>query len=209
MSDALAASPDDIEAAVKVLKDGGVIAMPTDTLYALSANGRNAEAVHRVYAVKVREQGKPLPLFVSGLPMAESLGQYNDTARALARLFWPGALTIVTAKQPDFESEALAGGSTVALRQPDNAVALAVLQGLGEPITATSANRSGDADPVDADEVRRQLAGTIDLVIDTGPCRVGLSSTIVDCSGPDLRILRQGAISTDEIEAAVRAASRA
>lgn len=200
-------SPADVEAAVNVLKDGGVIAMPTDTLYALSANARNAEAVRRVYAIKVREQGKPLPLFVSGVAMAESLGVLNPVARALMRRFWPGALTIVIEKQPGFESEALAGGSTVALRQPDNAVALAVLNGLGQPLTATSANRSGDADPVSADEVRRQLDGAIDLVIDTGPCAVGVSSTIVDCSGRELRILRQGAIPAEEIEAVI-AASR-
>jgi L-threonylcarbamoyladenylate synthase len=200
-------SPADVEAAVNVLKAGGVIAMPTDTLYALSANARNAEAVRRVYEIKVREQGKPLPLFVSGLEMAESFGVLNDAARALMRHFWPGALTVVIEKQPGFESDALAGGSTVALRQPDNAVALAVLDGLGQPLTATSANRSGDADPVSADEVRRQLNGAIDLVIDTGPCVVGVSSTIVDCSGVELRILRQGAIPAHEIEAVV-AASR-
>jgi L-threonylcarbamoyladenylate synthase len=200
-------SPADVEAAVNVLKAGGVIAMPTDTLYALSANAQNAEAVRRVYEIKVREQGKPLPLFVSGLEMAESFGVLNDAARALMRHFWPGALTVVIEKQPGFESDALAGGSTVALRQPDNAVALAVLGGVGRPLTATSANRSGDADPVSADEVRRQLEGAIDLVIDTGPCAVGVSSTIVDCSGPELRILRQGAIPANEIEAVI-AASR-
>jgi L-threonylcarbamoyladenylate synthase len=200
-------SPADVEAAVNVLKAGGVIAMPTDTLYALSANAQNAEAVRRVYEIKVREQGKPLPLFVSGLEMAESFGVLNDAARALMRHFSPGALTVVIEKQPGFESDALAGGSTVALRQPDNAVALAVLDGLGQPLTATSANRSGDADPVSADEVRRQLEGAIDLVIDTGPCAVGVSSTIVDCSGLELRILRQGAIPAHEIEAVV-AASR-
>jgi L-threonylcarbamoyladenylate synthase len=198
-------SPADVEAAVNVLKDGGVIAMPTDTLYALSANARNAEAVRRVYAIKVREQGKPLPLFVSGAVMAESFGVVTDAARALMKHFWPGALTVVISKRSGFDSEALAGGSTVALRQPDNAVALAVLDGLGQPLTATSANRSGGADPVSADEVRRQLEGVIDLVIDTGPCAVGISSTIVDCSGPELRILRQGAIPAEEIEAVIAA----
>lgn len=196
-------SPVDVEAAVNVLKNGGVIAMPTDTLYALSASARDVEAVRRVYSIKIREQGKPLPLFVSGIDMAEELGVMNDDARELATRFWPGALTIVLGKQPGFESEALAGGSTVALRQPDNADALAILRGLGQPLTATSANRSGGADPVSAEEVRRQLEGEIDLVIDTGPCVVGIASTIVDCSGPDIRIFRQGAISAEAIEAAL------
>jgi L-threonylcarbamoyladenylate synthase len=196
-------SPVDVEEAVNVLKNGGVIAMPTDTLYALSASARDASAVRRVYEIKVREQGKPLPLFVSGIGMAEELGLMNDAARRLAGRYWPGALTIVVAKQPEFESEALAGGSTVAIRQPDNPYGQAILEGLGQPLTATSANRSGGADPVSADEVRRQLEGEIDLVIDTGPCAVGVSSTIVDCSGPEIRILRQGAISAEAIEAAL------
>ena len=135
--------------------------------------------------------------------MAEELGVMNDDARQLAGRFWPGALTIVVAKQPGFDSEALAGGSTIAMRQPDNADALAILEGLGQPLTATSANRSGGADPVSANDVRQQLGDEIDLVIDTGPCVVGVSSTIVDCSGPDIRILRQGAISAEAIEAAL------
>lgn len=207
MTDRLSATPEAIDAAVRVLKNGGVIAMPTDTLYALSAASRNADAVRRVYAVKVREQGKPLPLFVSGLEMAETIGQFNAAARALAARFWPGALTIVVPCRAGFTSEALAGGQTVALRQPDNSVALAVIKGVGEPVTATSANRSGDADPVDAGEVQRQLADALDLIIDTGPCPVGVSSTIVDCSGAELRILRQGAIPREDIEAVARTAS--
>ena len=194
----------DIEAAVNVLRDGGVIAMPTDTLYALSANARDAKAVRRVYSIKVREQGTPLPLFVSGVAMAESMGLLlNDRSRTLAGRFWPGALTIVVSKQPSFASEALAGGSTVALRQPDNAVAAAIIESFGQPLTATSANGSGGANPVSAEEVRRQIQGDNDLVIDTGACVLGASSTIVDCSGLDSRILRQGAISAAAIEAAL------
>lgn len=200
-------SLEDVEAAVSVLKNGGAIAMPTDTLYALTVNARDAEAVRKVYEIKVREQGKPLPLFVSGLPMAEALGVFNEAARALAGRFWPGGLTIVVAKQPGFESEALAGGSTVALRQPDNAIAAAIIEGLEQPVTATSANRSGGADPITADEVLAQLRDELDLVIDTGPCPVGISSTIVDCTGPELRILRQGAISAAEIEAVLAAST--
>ncbi len=192
-----------VEAAVRVLRDGGVIAMPTDTLYALAANGRDANAVRRVYEIKVREQGKPLPLFVSSLAMAETIGVFNATARTLAGQFWPGALTLVIQKQPSFESDALAGGSTVALRQPDNAVAQAVIEGLDAPVTATSANRSGGPDPVSADDVRSQLQEAIDMVIDTGPCVVGVSSTIVDCTGEVVRILRAGAISAGQIEAAL------
>ncbi len=195
----------DIDRAVASLKSGGVIAMPTDTLYALAANARDAEAVRRVYAIKVREQGKPLPLFVSDLAMAEQIGVFDDAARKLAARFWPGGLTIVVQKQSSFDSEALAGGDTVALRQPDHAVATAVVAGVGAPVTGTSANRSGGADPASADEVRSQLGGDIDWVLDMGTCEGGVSSTIVDCTGSDVKLLRSGAIDPDEIESALAA----
>jgi len=185
----------DVEKAVSVLREGGVIALPTDTLYALAASALDAGAVERVYAIKGREGGKPLPLFVSGLEMAERYARLNAMARALAERFWPGALTLVLAKRDGFESEALAGGDTVALRAPADETALAVLHGLDAPITATSANRSGGPDPVSADDVRAQLGDAVDMVLDAGPCVVGVSSTIVDCTRPEPVILRRGAIS--------------
>lgn len=194
---------DPVIEAVAVLRSGGVIALPTDTLYALSCDARDAEAVRRVYRIKGREDGKPLPLFVTNLHAAESLALFNETARLLAHRFWPGQLTIVLPRHPDFDSEALAGGETVALRVPDHPIALAVLAALDAPLTGTSANRSGGPDPVSADDVRAQLGGDIDYVLDDGPCAVGLSSTIVDCTGAEPRILRAGAISEFEINEAL------
>lgn len=179
--------------------------MPTDTLYALTVNARDASAVRRVYDIKVREQGKPLPLFVSGVAMAEGIGRVDDSARRLMQHFWPGALTVVIPKQDSFESDALAGGSTVALRQPDNGVAQALIEALSAPLTATSANRSGGPDPVTPEDVRRQLEGEIDLILDAGPCPGGVSSTIVDCTVSPPRILRQGAITEAAIQAALAA----
>jgi L-threonylcarbamoyladenylate synthase len=191
-----------IEKAVSALKRGGLVALPTDTLYALAAAARDDDAVGRLLATKGRDDGKPLPLFVSDLAMAEAIAVVTPGAATLARRFWPGALTIVLNKRPGFDSLALAGGETVALRVPDQETARAVIAAAGSPITGTSANRSGGPDPVTAEEVGRQLGAEVDVVIDEGPCPVGVASTIVDLTGDDLRILRRGAIN----EAAIRAA---
>jgi L-threonylcarbamoyladenylate synthase len=198
----------EITTALAVLREGGLAAIPTDTLYALAADATDAAAIDRVFAVKGREGGKPLPLFVSGLAMAETIGVITETARVLAGRFWPGALTLVVQKQPSFHSDALAGGDTVALRAPANEIALALLEDLGRPITGTSANLSGDADPVTAEEVRRQLGDCVDYVLDAGPCAIGVSSTIVDCTQDGLVILRQGSLSEGEIRAALATALR-
>jgi L-threonylcarbamoyladenylate synthase len=194
----------DLEAAVDCLRRGGVIALPTDTLYALAADARDSDAVRRVYRIKGREDGKPLPLFVPDLETAARYAVLTDAARRLATRFWPGALTIVCMKQPGFDSEALAGGDTVALRVPDYATALEVLRALGGPVTGTSANRSGGPDPDTADEVRRQLGDEVDLVLDAGACPGGVSSTIIDCSGDTPRILRHGAIPEADVFTALQ-----
>jgi len=191
-----------IEAAAAVLRSGGLVALPTDTLYALSALASDAMAVQRVFDLKGREAAKALPLFVSGAAMAERIAVLDGRARRLAARFWPGQLTIVVRKLPSFDSLALGGGETVALRSPDHPLALELLRALGEPITATSANRSGRPDPVTAADVSHQLGDAVDLIIDGGACRGGVSSTIVDCSGTEVVVLRAGAVA----EAAVRAA---
>lgn len=177
--------------------------MPSDTLYALCAVASDANAVRRVFDVKGREGGRPLPLFVSNLAMAERVGVFDKRSRRLAARFWPGQLTLVVKKQPGNESEALAGGETVGLRVPDNAIALAVIEGVGEAVTGTSANLSGGADPVSADEVTRQIGDRLDLIIDAGQARIGVASTIVDCTGAAPRILREGVVSKEEIEEAL------
>jgi L-threonylcarbamoyladenylate synthase len=192
-----------VDAAVSTLRSGNLIALPTDTLYALAAAANDAPAVRRVFEIKGREAAKPLPLFVADLAMAERTGVFNERARRLIERFWPGALTIVVSKQPGFESDALVGGDTVALRAPDHDLALAVIRALDVPITGTSANLSGGADPDTATEVKRQIGDKVDLIIDGGVCAVGVSSTIVDCTGDDLRILRHGAISEADIQAAL------
>jgi L-threonylcarbamoyladenylate synthase len=172
-------------------------------LYALAARALDREAVLRVFDMKGREPGKPLPLFVADLAMAERYAVIDARARRLAERFWPGALTMVFAKRASFDSEALSGGGTVALRVPAHDIAREVIAGLGEPITATSANLSGGREPDTAEEVRRQLGDRLDLVLDAGPCAIGVSSTIVDCSTPELRVLRYGAIAETDVRAAL------
>ncbi len=186
-----------------MLRNGGVIAMPTDTLYALTAPASDAEAVRRVFAIKRRDLTNPLPLFVSDLAMAERIGVFDERSRRLAQRFWPGQLTIVVNKRQGFDSVALGGGETVGLRVPDSDIARAVIGGLGQPVTATSANLSGGADPVSADEVRRQIGEQLDLILDAGPAPIGVASTIVDCSGESLNVIRQGAVSREDIDSAL------
>ena len=191
-----------IELALGALRRGGVVSFPTDTLYALGADALDDAAVARVFAIKARPLDNPLPLFVSSAEMASELGALSREARLLVERFWPGALTIVVRKLPSFESLALSGGETVALRAPDHPIALDLLARLGRPITATSANLSGGPNPEDASEVTRQLNGAVDYVLDGGACPIGQASTIVDCStAGGIKVLRQGAISEDEIRA--------
>ena len=196
-------SAEGLTEAVRFLRNGGVVSLPSDTLYALVAPAADAHAVDRVFAIKGRDNLKAMPLFVRDEAMAERCGVMTDLARRLVGRFWPGALTIVVEKQPGFESAALSGGSTVALRVPNHDLLRRVIAELNAPLTATSANRSGGPDPATADEVKRQLGSDVDFVLDTGPCAVGVSSTIVDCCGATPVILRQGAICKDAIDRAL------
>jgi L-threonylcarbamoyladenylate synthase len=177
-----------------VLRAGGLVAFPTDTLYALGADAASEAAVERLLRTKGREDGKSLPLLVDGLEMAAEVAELSPAAEALARAFWPGPLTLVLRKRPSFRSRALSG-DTVAVRAPAHELALAIIRVFGRPVTGTSANRSGGRDPDTAAEVQRQLGEAIDLVIDGGPCRAGRPSTIVDLTGPRPLFLRKGVLS--------------
>jgi L-threonylcarbamoyladenylate synthase len=194
-----------IPIAVEKLKEGGVVAFPTDTLYALAADATNPAAVERIFEIKGREGGKPLPVFVSGAEMAARYASLTSEAEALARRYWPGALTLVLRRLPQFESAALAGGETVALRAPDHPVALAILLGAGRPLTGTSANAAGGPDPVTASDVVDALGDRVDVVLDGGACPQGRPSTIVDCTQSPPKVLREGAISAAELATALEA----
>lgn len=193
-----------LERAARCLLEGGLVAIPTDTLYGLAAAASNDRAVRRLFEVKERPSDRPLPILIASTGDADLIAtDIPPVARRLMEAFWPGGLTLVLSRHPGFRSLALAGGDTVAVRVPDHPVALELLRRLGEPITGTSANLSGLPGPRTAEEVRRQLGDRVDLIVDGGPCPGGIESTVVDCTVDPPRLLREGAVSTAQIEAAL------
>jgi L-threonylcarbamoyladenylate synthase len=190
--------------AVAVLKGGGLVAYPSDTVYGLGAAASNERAVARVFAVKGRLSEKALSLLLADVEdMGPLCGEVPPSARLLAERFWPGPLTLVLRRSPSFRSAALGSGDSVALRVPDHFFLRQLIRALGEPITGTSANRSGRPSCRSAREVQRQLGGVLDLIIDGGPSRGGQESTVVDITTQPPTIVRQGAVSQGEIERAI------
>ncbi len=188
--------------AARLLKQGEIICYPTDTVYGMGAAATNDAAVRRLYAVKGRPLSKPLPLLIANSAAASFVADVTPLAHTLMNRFWPGALTIVMRKQPEFRSLALAGQDTVALRVPDHDLVRDIIRLLGEPITGTSANRSGARAPVSASEVAFQLGDMVALVINGGDAPGGVESTVVDITGAP-SIVREGAVSRKEIEEAI------
>ncbi len=188
--------------AARLLQQGEIICYPTDTVYGIGAAATNDSAVRRLYAVKGRALSKPLPLLLATSASASLVAEVTPLAHTLMNCFWPGALTIVMRRQPGFRSLALAGGDTVALRVPDHHLVRDIIHLLGEPITGTSANRSGARAPVSASEAAFQLGDMVSLVIDGGRAPGGVESTVVDVMGTPA-IVREGAVSRREIEAAL------
>jgi len=190
--------------AVAVLKRGGLVAYPSDTVYGLGAAASDERAVARVFVVKGRLSEKALPLLLADVgDMAPLCAEVSATAKLLAERFWPGPLTLVLRRSPAFQSAALGGGDNVALRVPDHPFLRELMRALGEPITGTSANRSGRRSCRTVQEVQRELGDAVDLIIDGGPSRVGRESTVVDITIDALKMLREGAISRREVERAL------
>lgn len=185
-----------------VLRAGGLVAFPTETVYGLGADATSGAAVAQIYAAKARPQFNPLIAHTPDLAAAEREGAFNDEARALAQAFWPGPLTLVVPAAPDcaVSDLARAGLPSVALRVPAHPVAQALLRAAGRPIAAPSANRSGRVSPTHALHVMGDLDGRVDLVLDGGPTQVGVESTIVACLPDGVRLLRPGGIAREEIE---------
>ena len=197
----LKADQEAIEAASRCLSAGGLVAFPTETVYGLGADAGNGEAVARLYAAKGRPSFNPLIAHVADADLARRVGVFTPAADKLAAAFWPGPLTLVLAKQPGCIADlALAGLDTVGLRVPAHPVAHALLRTFkGGAVVAPSANRSGHVSPTTAAHVLADLRGRIDLIIDAGPCTVGVESTIVSCLDQPV-LLRPGGISRDAIE---------
>ncbi|GHI02861.1 translation factor Sua5 [Streptomyces cellostaticus] len=195
----------DIEKAVEVLRTGGLVALPTETVYGLGANAEDPVAVARIFRVKGRPPSHPLIVHIGG---AEHLDDWVQevpaTARLLAEHFWPGPLTLVLRRGRRVPLEATGGLETVAVRVPDHPVALALLSAFGGGVTAPSANRFGSVSPTTADHVRAELGDAVDFVLDGGPCEVGVESTIVDATGDIPSILRPGGVTREDLEAVLK-----
>ena len=198
----LPAGPEAATRAAAVLARGGLVALPTETVYGLGADATSGAAVASIYALKQRPQFNPLIAHVASLAAAQREGVFNADALALARAFWPGPLTLVVPVAPEGTvcDLARAGLASIGLRVPAHPAALSILEAFGKPVAAPSANRSGRISPTTADHVERDLGAGVGLIVDGGPCEIGVESTIVAClEGPPV-ILRPGGVSRADIE---------
>lgn len=202
-------TPDvEIARAAAVIRAGGLVAMPTETVYGLAADATSDAAVARIFEAKGRPSFNPLIIHVEGVAMAERYALIPPLARRLIDRFWPGALTLVLPRKEASGISLLAGAGlpTIALRAPAHRVAQALLKAADRPLAAPSANRSGSISPTTAAHVRQSLGARVDLVLDAGPCRVGVESTIVKVDGERAILLRPGGVAREDIERVIGAA---
>lgn len=197
----LPADPERIARAAKLLRRGGVVAFPTETVYGLGADARNVDAVRRVFAIKGRPAHHPLIVHLAGADWLDGWARaVPDGARELASAFWPGPLTLVLPRQSRVPDAVTGGQDSVALRVPDHPVALALIAAAGA-LVAPSANRFGHVSPTTAEHVQAELGGAVDMILDGGPCRVGVESTILSLLTDTPTLLRPGAVTPQAIEA--------
>jgi len=193
-----------IARAAALLRAGGLVAFPTETVYGLGANALDPAAVRRIFWAKDRPAANPLIVHLPDRSLVANVAaSWPATAARLAERFWPGPLTIVVPRNPRLPDEVTAGGPTVAIRSPKHAAAHALLRAAGVPLAAPSANLSTELSPTRAEHVMKSLGGRIDLILDAGPCPGGIESTVVDVTGPGVRILRPGPITVPMLEAVV------
>ncbi|MCR9138844.1 MAG: L-threonylcarbamoyladenylate synthase [Alphaproteobacteria bacterium] len=192
-----------LEDACAVLTHGGLVVLPTETVYGLAADATNGEAVAKIFEAKGRPSFNPLICHVSSLEMARQYVVFDDTALSLANAFWPGPLTLVLPIKPDSKIHSLtrAGLDTLAVRMPGG-FARDLIEHFGRPVAAPSANRSGGISATRANHVQSDLGDRVDLVLDGGPASIGLESTIVKTRNGDIELLRPGGLSVDDIERA-------
>lgn len=181
--------------AAGILSGGGLVAFPTETFYGLGANALDPEAVRRVYTVKGRSELKPLLVLVDSVQMAESLvTEVSTAAWSLVTKYWPGPLTLVFKAIPGLPGDLTAGTGTIGIRMPSHPVTFGLVRAAGFPVTAPSANLSGQEPPTTSAEVQQALDGEIDLILDGGPTKGGLPSTILDATVSPPRVIREGAL---------------
>ncbi len=201
----LPAGTESVQRAAKALRDGLLVGLPTETVYGLAGDATSDRAVAAIFAAKDRPEFNPLIVHVADPAEARRLVQFDPRAEALAARFWPGPLTLVLPRRADSGVSLLcsAGLDTLAVRCPAHETALGVIRAAGRPIAAPSANPSGQVSPTTAGHVAAGLGAKVALVIDGGPCRVGVESTVLDLTGPSPVLLRPGGVPVEEIEALI------
>ena len=198
---------DDLSYAAEVILHGGLVAMPTDTVYGLAANGLDADAVTKIYDVKGRPAVKPIILLLPDIAAATKVcTSVPKTALLLACQFWPGALTMILPRRDNLPDIVTAGGPTVGVRCPNHPKTLELLRLTGVPLAVPSANLTGMQAPKTAGEVLEYFDGKIDCIIDGGACELGLESTIVDLTAEPPKVVRQGAIPEEEMRRVIYSA---
>ena len=205
MTELLPATPDGIARAAALLRDGRLVAFGTETVYGLGADATDARAVAAIFAAKDRPRFNPLICHYPDAEAAFADVVAESVARRVAAAFWPGPLTLVLPRRPASKVAALtsAGLDSLAVRVPAHPVALALLRAVGRPVAAPSANRSGQVSPTTAAHVLAELGGRIDAVLDSGPCAVGVESTVLDLTGKRPVLLRPGGVTAEMLEAAI------
>lgn len=187
--------------AADILRTGGLVAVPTETVYGLSANGLDSAAIAKIYEIKGRPETKAISLLVSGMDSVKLFCRdIPSSAYTLSAAFWPGPLTMILRRGKNVPDIVTAGGDTVGVRCPAHDMTLALLKECGTPLATPSANPSGMPSPKDAESVLGYFNGLIECIIDGGKCAVGIESTIVDLTGKTPKILRQGGLSRERIE---------
>ncbi len=185
----------------KVLLDGGVMAVPTETFYALAVNPFDESALARLFALKARPPEKPVLVLIAGTEMLAQVAQeVPEAASRLMAAFWPGPLTLILPALDHLPRRLTGGTGTIGVRQPRQPLVCRLMAVLGLPVTGTSANRSGKRPLMEAAEVAQEFGGAVDLILDAGPCPGGLPSTIVDVTGVPPRLVRAGAIATARLK---------
>ena len=194
-------------AAIRALHDGGVVGLPTDTVYGIGVSLATPGGIERLFAAKGRPPDRAIALLLADAGQAAEIGVLDRVAAALAKAFWPGGLTLVVPRRPDRTLPAVlaAGASTIGLRVPAHAAPRALAAAVG-PLPTTSANRSGEPEARTAAEIERLLGDAVELILDGGPSSAGPASTVVDVTGPQPRVLRAGAVPVSEVRRVLVAA---